>query len=302
VANLRAISKISKLGTLAALSMFAIHAHKAFSFDFYRFSGENSGSPSISQLASEQNLRGTEDEFVLAPSGILSKFDKVRNLNIIVSKIDKSQPVEVIGQEPSNEIDHSHYMNTIGSEKSHSRIRETNCGPSAMKPSEIEDLVGATAEAYGVDRKFATAIAWVESRFDQIRNSPKGARGPMQLMPETARDLGVSDICDPVANIDGGVRHLRSLLDEFKNPLLVAAAYNAGKQAVYDNGGIPPYGETVRYVSAVINHQLGLQIRPDSHTAPPNEVSTNEQSLSGEKQSGGLGARASRFVNGVMHF
>ena len=70
----------------------------------------------------------------------------------------------------------------------------------------------------GVDPEFAKAIAWAESRYDQIRNSPKGARGPMQLMPSTAIGLGVQDPCDPKSNVDGGIRHLRALIEEFQNP------------------------------------------------------------------------------------
>ena len=81
------------------------------------------------------------------------------------------------------------------------------CPPSPLLPDEIARLVALAADRHGVDAEFAEAIAWTESRFDQVRNSPKGARGPMQLMPGTASGLGVRDICDPAENIDGGVRH-----------------------------------------------------------------------------------------------
>lgn len=169
-----------------------------------------------------------------------------------------------------------------------------------MKPGEIEDLVGITAEAYGVDPEFAKAIAWAESRFDQIRNSPKGARGPMQLMPDTALSLGVRDLCDPASNIDGGIRHLKALIDEFRNPLVAAAAYNAGSKAIYENGGIPPYGETIRYVAAVINRQLGLKTQaPERGTRVA--ITANRTPDDGQASSV-IGGRGSRFVNGVMHF
>lgn len=176
---------------------------------------------------------------------------------------------------------------------------ETECGASSMKPGAIEDLVGITAEAYGVDPEFAKAIAWTESRFDRTRNSPKGARGPMQLMPDTALSLGVRDLCDPASNIDGGIRHLKALIDEFRNPLVAAAAYNAGSKAVYDNGGIPPYGETIRYVASVINRQLGLKLRPPERGS---RAAITANRASDGQASSVIGGRGSRFVNGVMHF
>ncbi|WP_334312001.1 lytic transglycosylase domain-containing protein [Candidatus Phyllobacterium onerii] len=170
-----------------------------------------------------------------------------------------------------------------------------------MSPAEIEALVGATAAAYAIDPHFAKAIAWAESRYDQVRNSPKGARGPMQLMPSTATALGVQDPCEPKSNVDGGVRYLKALIDEFQNPLLAAAAYNAGSRAVYDNGGIPPYGETIRYVAAVINHQLGIK---------PEQGKASSRRAIARRDGGGSSAQASddssrsgsRFVKGVMHF
>jgi soluble lytic murein transglycosylase-like protein len=75
----------------------------------------------------------------------------------------------------------------------------------------------------------------------------------MQLMPATAVILGVNDSFDPAENIDGGVRHLRGLLDRFGNDLALAlAAYNAGEQAVMQHGGIPPYPETQEYVARIL--------------------------------------------------
>ncbi|WP_051900496.1 lytic transglycosylase domain-containing protein [Neorhizobium galegae] len=161
--------------------------------------------------------------------------------------------------------------------------------------------MGRAADAYGVDADFAKAITWTESRFDQTRNSPTGARGPMQLMPDTARELGVTDACDPASNIDAGVRRLKALLDEFRNPLLAAAAYNAGVQAIYDNGGVPPYPETVRYVASVINRQLGLGL-PHAKAPDRRGPAGARPAISSDQVSDVLGAKGSRFVNGVMHF
>src|SRR5262249_57921463 len=92
-----------------------------------------------------------------------------------------------------------------------------------------------------------------ESEFNPRAVSRKGARGLMQLMPATASSLSVRDSFDPYENIDGGVRHLRRLLDRFHGNIpLAVAAYNAGEQTVINYHGVPPYRETRRYVSKIL--------------------------------------------------
>lgn len=172
------------------------------------------------------------------------------------------------------------------------------CGPSPIKPAAIKALVEQAANRHGVDASLAVAIVATESDFDRDRNSPKGARGPMQLMPATADRFDVDEVCDPAANIDGGVKYLRVLLDEFGNPLLAAAAYNAGEQRVYEYGGVPPFAETVSYVAKVVNHQLGLEIRPARKKARPlgrPDDGAPDVGVIAPKRTG-------RFVAGVMHF
>ncbi|RWD51651.1 MAG: lytic transglycosylase domain-containing protein [Mesorhizobium sp.] len=177
------------------------------------------------------------------------------------------------------------------------------CGPSPLSPEEVKFLVVQTARKYRVDEVFATAIAWAESGFDQSRNSPKGARGPMQLRPATAARFGVKDICDPAQNIEGGMKYLRLLLDEFQNPLLVAAAYNSGEQRIYQHGGIPPFQETVGYVAKVVNYQLGLPMPSAKGKARPAAAA---QAVSDASDSGDAGViavkKTGKFVGGVMHF
>jgi soluble lytic murein transglycosylase-like protein len=202
--------------------------------------------------------------------------------------------VRSIAQEPTEAENIAYSKQT-----SHSVVPE--CGPSPLSPTEIEALVGATAAAYAIDPHFAKAIAWAESRYDQVRNSPKGARGPMQLMPSTATALGVQDPCEPKSNVDGGVRYLKALIDEFQNPLLAAAAYNAGSRAVYDNGGIPPYGETIRYVATVINHQLGIELE-QGKASSRRAIARKDGARSSAQASDDSSRRGSRFVKGVMHF
>ncbi len=173
----------------------------------------------------------------------------------------------------------------------------SECGPSPVEPAGIKVLVEEAANRHGVDPGFAVAIVATESNFDRDRNSRKGARGPMQLMPATADRFHVDEICDPASNIDGGVRYLRTLLDEFGNPLLVAAAYNAGARRIYQYGGIPPFAETVSYVAKVVNHQLGLSTPAARKLGAP-RVADDERREVGVIAPQKTGS----FVAGVMHF
>jgi soluble lytic murein transglycosylase-like protein len=123
-------------------------------------------------------------------------------------------------------------------------------GMGAATPG-ASDLVTQTALRYGVDPALALAVAQQESGLNQSARSSAGAIGIMQLMPGTARDLGV-DPYDLAQNVDGGVRYLRQQLDRFGDPSLALAAYNAGPGAVQRYGGIPPYPETQNYVARIL--------------------------------------------------
>ena len=116
----------------------------------------------------------------------------------------------------------------------------------------LTDLFNEAARTQGIDARLLAAVAHRESRGYINAMSPAGACGVMQLMPATARYLGVSNIFDPRENIFAGARYLRTLLDTFNGNLdLTLAAYNAGPGAVQRFGGVPPYRETQAYVAAV---------------------------------------------------
>lgn len=119
-----------------------------------------------------------------------------------------------------------------------------------------DEIINEAAIRHCVDSNLIKAVIRVESDFVPHAVSPKGALGLMQLMPSTARMLRVRRAFDPNANVDGGVRHLRYLLDRFQGNLRLAlAAYNAGEGAVAKHRGIPPYAETRDYVSRVLRYR-----------------------------------------------
>jgi len=115
-------------------------------------------------------------------------------------------------------------------------------------------LVDEMAARHGVDARLAHALVQVESNYEVRAVSSKGAQGLMQLMPSTARHYGVDDSFDPEQNLDGGLRHLRGLLDRYGKgrESLALAAYNAGEGAVSRYQGIPPYRETQNYVRRIL--------------------------------------------------
>ena len=134
---------------------------------------------------------------------------------------------------------------------------------------EIEAHIREVAVRYEIPPILVAAIVEAESEFNPRAVSRRGARGLMQLMPGTASSLRVSDTFDPYENIEGGVRHLRRLMDRYRGNLpVVLAAYNAGEQAVMVYGGVPPYRETRQYVSRILR-RIG---RAD--LVPPRRVSS----------------------------
>jgi soluble lytic murein transglycosylase-like protein len=121
--------------------------------------------------------------------------------------------------------------------------------------SRYNSLIGEAARLYQLPESFIRAVMRVESDFNPSVVSRAGAMGLMQLMPKTARSMGVSNPFDPRQNIHGGARFLRILANRFRGDLvLTVAAYNAGQGAVEKYNGIPPYKETQRYVRRVLKH------------------------------------------------
>src|SRR5664279_4110177 len=122
------------------------------------------------------------------------------------------------------------------------------------KQKDLATIVGDASARSQIDADFIASVIRAESGNNSRAVSPKGAKGLMQLMPQTASTLGVKDSFDPAENVDGGVRYLRELLVKYNGDAARAlAAYNAGPHRVQQYGGVPPYRETHAYVARVIN-------------------------------------------------
>lgn len=124
-----------------------------------------------------------------------------------------------------------------------------------VDPDQYDPMIEEFSSKYGVDSALVKAVIQAESGFNSYAVSRKGAKGLMQLMPQTAMQWRVVDVFDPRQNIEGGVRHLKHLLQTFENNLALSiAAYNAGKEVVIQNYSIPPYDETQNYVRKVLRY------------------------------------------------
>lgn len=125
----------------------------------------------------------------------------------------------------------------------------------AMESSQYSREIAEASARHGVPARLIRAVILAESGYDHRAVSRTGARGLMQLMPETATILGVSDPFDPRQNIHAGTRHLRAMIARFRSDLpLAIAAYNSGEKAVVTYRGIPPYPETREYVARVLRY------------------------------------------------
>jgi soluble lytic murein transglycosylase-like protein len=174
---------------------------------------------------------------------------------------------------PTAEIDHFENLPDAPIVKA-SRAADT------APPFDLNETVKAASGIYRLDPDLVTSVIRAESGFNVRAVSPKGAQGLMQLMPRTASHLGVENAFDPQANVEGGTKYLRELLERYNFDLIKAlAAYNAGPQRVEQYNGVPPYQETRAYVARIVRDfnkkkmaaKAGSEVSTTSHSSPHTE-------------------------------
>lgn len=193
----------------------------------------------------------------LAVAENIYAYKKGDNQQLFLTNIKQNQS----GAEKFTEISVTYYPDT----KLHKGDIPSTYNPTtAATPSRsanknaFDHLILASAARHGVDPALVKAIIHTESAFNPNARSPVGAMGLMQLMPGTARDMGVSNPWDPAQNIEGGTKYLAWLQRQFRNRDFVVASYNAGLGNVKKYGGIPPFRETQNYVKSVNSRYSSL--------------------------------------------
>ena len=157
----------------------------------------------------------------------------------------------------------------------------------AQNASNLPELVNNASARYRLDPDLVNSVIRAESDFDPRAVSRKGAEGLMQLMPETASRLRVPNAMDPGANVDGGTRYLRALLEYYNFDLIKAlAAYNAGPQRVNQYRGVPPYSETQAYVAKIVRdfNRKKLAEEKTASAQPARHAKTTQQAGANPRQ------------------
>lgn len=179
-------------------------------------------------------------------------------LAIAIPTIAQAQEFQVfvhrlskVEKRADKEVTYAPSLAVIGTEKEISSPASRS-----FKETLYEPLIRQAEVRYRLPPRLLQALVWQESRFNPMAISPAGAAGLAQLMPATARELGVTNRHDPAQNVDGGARYLRQMLDRFGAIHLALAAYNAGPGAVSRAGGIPRNRETPGYVRSVIQRWM----------------------------------------------
>lgn len=183
-----------------------------------------------------------------------------RMLTTYTDKINKAKEAQQVNQSPNAEKSGElpNFSEILKAAPVSANFKYKVIPPTGYSRGELNKIVGDIAKKYNIDEKLVKAIIKKESGFDPNAKSGSGAVGLMQLMPSTAKTLGVINPYDPVQNVDGGVRHLKFLMSKYNgNVVLALAAYNAGTGNVNKYNGVPPFKETQNYVRTILSNYLG---------------------------------------------
>jgi soluble lytic murein transglycosylase-like protein len=202
---------------------------------------------------------------------------------------DQSSFVDI----PTEEIDHIDALPEettppVPTEAAKATLAPAIPAPSTPGPPDLDRLVKTASGTYRLDPDLVNSVIRAESGFNVRAVSPKGAQGLMQLMPQTAAQLGVQNPFDPEANVEGGTRYLRELLERYDFDLIKAlAAYNAGPQRVEQYGGVPPYYETRAYVARIVRdfNQKKLAAKAEAKAAATKARSSKQPAPTKSKSS-----------------
>lgn len=211
-------------------------------------------------------LSGISGPSIMAGGGIEAMESRMRQIENMLNAVRGPQPVGQPGTtglpvDPLSDAEQpkpfQFFLKQAATNQNVSLPPMSANGTNSQDAKAFQPLVETISARYGVDKNLINAVIRQESGFNPNAVSKAGATGLMQLMPGTAQDLGVSNSKDPAQNLEGGVRYLKGLLDQFNGNIpLALAAYNAGPGAVNRYKGIPPYKETQNYVRKILSMYL----------------------------------------------
>lgn len=191
-------------------------------------------------------------------SSLASRFSAGGGINSVESRVKQLEGMlqAVNGAEKTNESKNfQDFLKVKGADAS--PASPTVTGSMAERKEQLQPLIEKFSTQYNVDKKLINSLIRQESGFNPLAKSHAGAMGLMQLMPATAKGLGVQNPMDPAQNLEGGIKHFSNLMIHYNGNIPNAlAAYNAGMGAVKKYGGIPPYKETQNYVKSILSMYL----------------------------------------------
>src|ERR1700722_16113331 len=207
----------------------------------------------VAVLRNGFTIRHERREVIGAVTRMYVNADGSSYVDVPTAEIEHFEVAEEPALEPSASSGQASGLPASGSGLRASGDSAEVAAASASRAADLNAVIAEASGRYRLDPDLVNSVIKAESGFNVRAVSPKGAQGLMQLMPGTASQLGVPNAFDPEANVEGGTRYLRELLERYDFDLVKAlAAYNAGPQRVEQYGGVPPYYETRAYVARVV--------------------------------------------------